>query len=147
CTRADAACFTGSAKSPARLARAQTNAEFASPACPSTDMADVRPRRESRSPIPVMRINSNNAKNQKSAFLMRWPFIHAATIEIDFDVDMPSAMGQSGQTNYFDSLVNVNEPPFQLNHLSSPNPLSARELLSGAGRRNLSPCVQQLYPD
>ncbi|KAI0441752.1 hypothetical protein F4803DRAFT_521981 [Xylaria telfairii] len=132
CSRADAACCTSPAKSSARLARTQTNAKFASPACSSTDMVDVRPRRESRTPIPIMRINSNNASNQESTFLMRWPFTHAATIDIDFDVDMPLPMGESGQANYFDSFVNFNEPPFHLDHLSSPNPSSARELPSGA---------------
>ncbi|KAI0098622.1 hypothetical protein GGR51DRAFT_537779 [Nemania sp. FL0031] len=132
CTRADATCFTSSAKAPARLAQAQTNAQFASPA-PSpvrvnTDITELLSRRESRSPIRVMQINSDSAKNQDSTFLMRWPFSsqdeHAVTLDINFDVDMPSPSDESGQANYFESPADANEPPFHLDPLSSANPSS-----------------------
>ncbi|KAI1129527.1 hypothetical protein F5Y10DRAFT_238112 [Nemania abortiva] len=128
CIRADATCFTSSAKSSARLAQAQSNAKFTSPTSPptrantNTDIAGIRCRRESLSPVPVMQINSDSAGNQESTFLMRWPFSHqgeqAATLDIDFDVGMPSPTDESGQANYFDSPVETSEPPFHLDHLS-----------------------------
>ncbi|KAI0485720.1 hypothetical protein F4859DRAFT_472221 [Xylaria cf. heliscus] len=121
CTRADVKCFTSSAKSPARLASARANAKFASPACANTDTADKGLHRESQRPIiPATQTNPDSLRNKESAFVMRWPFTHQsehdATLDIDFDVDMPLPMNQSGQANHF--------PSFNSDHLSPANPSS-----------------------
>ncbi|KAI1274261.1 hypothetical protein F5Y07DRAFT_373771 [Xylaria sp. FL0933] len=119
CTRAREVCFTSSAKSPAYPAQIQARARLVSPASTTTDIADDGwLRRDSQSAVPVMRSNPDDIMDQDSAFLLRWPFtahqgVYGTTLnldDLDFDVDMPSPIGESHSASYFDSPIEGNEP-------------------------------------
>ncbi|KAI0420561.1 hypothetical protein F5X98DRAFT_331251 [Xylaria grammica] len=126
CSRADATCFTSSAKAPTRSARVRANAELYTPVCANTDRAEMRRGGESRNPIPATEVKPDGASDQKSEFVMRWPFTYHdehATPDIDFDVDMPARTDESGQASYF-APIDSHRPPFHFHHVSSATPAS-----------------------
>ncbi|KAI0974727.1 hypothetical protein F4678DRAFT_348691 [Xylaria arbuscula] len=132
CTRANAICFTSSAKSPARLSRARTNAELAPFVSSSTyaniDMAGIGLPKEHQSRTPEVQTSSESTRNQDLSFVMRWPFTHqgehAIIPDINFDVDMPSKNDENGQTDYHNSSVDRSKLPFYSDHLSRADPSS-----------------------
>ncbi|KAI1351954.1 hypothetical protein F5Y01DRAFT_280946 [Xylaria sp. FL0043] len=117
CTRAREVCFTSSAKSPSYPTQVQARARLVSPASTTRDVAD-NDWLHSQSTVPVMRSNSSDVMDQDSAFLLRWPFAadqgaYGATPDLDdldFDVDMPSPIGESQSASYFAIPIEGNEP-------------------------------------